>query len=444
MDVESLGSVPVAAPGSRPGSVQEAAGRAREEFGSSTAIRGTASWNESNETGSAEGSAATMNESAIQAVLPIIGEARERFSGILPAQEIKNLIDRGEINALGDIPSAQIQPASLDLRLGDVAYRVPASFLPGKQCKVEEKVLALADARIDLTAGAILETGQVYIARLQENLRLRKRHSAIANPKSSTGRIDVFARLITDFGTEFDNIRERYCGPLWAEIAPRSFNVRVRSGSRLVQIRIKRGTPPSNETFLRRLDSELRLVRAEGRAADIKDGGYVITVDIVGDPVSRVIGYKAKSTSKIIDVDRRNFYDPLEFWEPVYRPDAPGIILAPDDFHILASNELIAVPSDFAADMVPYDTLVGEFRVHYAGFFDPGFGYVDGGPVGTRAVLEVRSHEVPFMIEHGQVVGRLMVDTLTQASEKSYGAAIGSSYHRQDLTLSKHFKRAAL
>ena len=385
-----------------------------------------------------------MTDPAIQTSLPIIGEAREAPSGVLPTQALRALIDRGEIQALSEISAAQIQPASLDLRLGEVAYRVPASFLPGKHSKVEDKVRALAEDRIDLTAGAVLEKGQVYIARLQETLRLKKRHSAIANPKSSTGRLDVFARVITDYGTEFDNVRDRYSGPLWVEIAPRSFNVRVRTGSRLVQVRIKRGTPPSNETFLRRLDDALRLVRAEDGSADIIDGAYAITVDIRGDPVSRVVGYKAKSTAEVIDLEKINHYEPARFWDPVYRPDEHGIVLAPDEFHILASNELIAVPPEYAADMVAYDTLVGEFRVHYAGFFDPGFGYAGGDAVGTRAVLEVRSHEVPFMIEHGQVVGRLMVDRLIQESEKPYGSGIGSSYNRQGLTLSKHFKRAPL
>lgn len=382
-----------------------------------------------------------MSESAVQIALPIVTEAQEQQSGIWPHQWIRHAINRQYVKALEPIEDHQVQPASLDLRLGSRAFRVPASFLPGDQTTVADKVKWLAEERLDLTNGAVLQKGSVYIVELQESLRLKKRISAVANPKSSTGRLDLFARLITDSGTEFDNVQERYQGPLWAEIAPRSFNVLIRKGSRLLQIRIKRGTPPSNDTFLRQLDKDFQIVRGGVGTPNIKDAGIAITVDVMGDEASDVIGYKAKQTEEHIDVDRVNYYEPLEYWEPVYRPKNGGIILAPDDFHILASKERIVVPPQYAADMVAYDTLVGEFRVHYAGFFDPGFGHSDLHVEGTRAVLEVRSHEVPFMVEDGQVVGRLMFERLTEKSEKPYGSGIGSSYQRQGLTLSKHFKR---
>lgn len=376
-------------------------------------------------------------------LLPIDERRSELPSGIWPAQRIKAATGaHGMIQAEEPVTAAQIQPASLDLRLGSVAYRVPASFLPGPSKTVKDKIELLAQERLDIESGAVLRKGEVYIVPLQESLRLKKRTSGFTNPKSSTGRLDVFARVITDRGTEFDAIPERYVGPLWLEVAPRSFNVRVRRGSRLAQVRLRRGSPPSNDTFARRLIEAVGVIRADEGAVNIKDGAIALSVDMEGDPVSGVIGYKAKKTSECIDVDKVNYYDPDIFWERVHRPDGGrGIILKTDDFHILATKEMVAVPDDFAADMVAYDTLVGEMRVHYAGFFDPGFGCDESGAYGTKIVLEVRSHEVPFMVEHGQIVGRVILERLTERTEKPYGAGIGSSYQRQGLTLSKQFKR---
>jgi len=361
-------------------------------------------------------------------------------TGVLPSQELRALIG-DEINALEGIDDAQIQPASLDLRLGDVAYRVRASFLPGAKSTVMEKVDHFAMHKIDLTKGAVLERGCVYIVPLQESLCLRKRTSAVANPKSSTGRLDVFARLITDYGTEFDRVRERYNGPLFAEISPRSFSVLAHTGTRLLQLRVKKGSPPQSDRLLRTLDSEVGLVGSAPGGANIEKGSLLLTVDTDGADTGGLIGYRAKKHAGLIDLDQIGKYDPADFWDEIRaRPDR-GIILDPDDFYILASHEAITVPPDHAAEMLAYDTSVGEFRVHYAGFFDPGFGDADGGAEGTRAVLEVRSHEVPFMIEAGQVVGRLIYERLTARPEKLYGEGIGSSYQRQGLTLSKHFKR---
>lgn len=380
-----------------------------------------------------------MTNLAVQEWLPSLDEPSRR-SGIYPAQWFQGAIRRKEIACPIPIGAEQIQPASVDLRLGKSAYRVPASFLPGRGHTVSDKVKSFAAEKIDLSAGAILERDSVYIVCLLENLNLKKRMSAVANPKSSTGRLDVFARVITDHCTEFDNIAEQYEGPLWAEIAPRSFNVLVRSGSRLVQLRIKRGIPRSSERLLRSLHDEAGVVRGE-ESPDIKKDGIAITVDVVGDPVSGLIGYKARKVPDHIDVDKVNYYEPSKFWEPVYRPKAGGIVLETNDFHILASKETISVPDDYAADMIAYDTLVGEFRVHYAGFFDPGFGYSSGGHRGAKAVLEVRSHEVPFIIEDGQIVGRLALERLTERTQRPYGIGIGSSYQYQGLTLSKQFRR---
>lgn len=379
---------------------------------------------------------------ATQPVLPIVeDETRERPSGIWPAQRIKAAVEIGDIKATEAILPEQIQPASLDLRLGGVAHRVPASFLPGERSTVADKLALLAEERIDLEKGAVLQTGQVYLIPLMEAVRFKKRVSGVANPKSSTGRLDVFARVITDYGTEFDRIPERYSGPLWLEVAPRSFNVRLRRGSRLTQVRIKSGSPPSSDSFVRRLNEECRFIPTEDGPANIKDGAIALSVDLEGDPGSGIVGYRAKKTGEHIDLDNINYYDPAAFWDRVYRPERGGIILETDAFHILATKEAVAVPGDVAADMVAYDTQVGEFRVHYAGFFDPGFGYSGTRAVGTPVVLEVRSHEVPFMIDDGQIVGRVLLERLTEPTATPYGTGIGSSYQGQALTLSKHFKR---
>ncbi len=378
-----------------------------------------------------------MSQIAEQAVLPFHEEAR---TGIWPAQTIRAACTAGVLYAEEDIGKNQIQPASIDLRLGGAAYEVPASFLPGQSSTVSERLEEFAIRTIDLEDGAVLEVDKIYIVPLQEHLRLKKRMSGTANPKSSTGRLDVFARVITDYGTEFDQIPVRYVGPLWLEIAPRSFNVTVRRGSRLAQLRLRSGSPKTGDATVRELNERHQFVHYEA-GADIKASGLALSVDVEGDPVSGVVGYRAKRSATPIDVDKINTYEIDEFWERVYKPKQGGLILKRDEFYILATKEAVAIPDDYAADMVAYDTLVGEFRVHYAGFFDPGFGYSRAGNVGARIVLEVRSHEVPFMIEHGQVVGRVMVERLTGKTDKPYGLDIGSSYYSQGLTLGKQFKR---
>jgi len=376
---------------------------------------------------------------------------RDPTTGLLPSQMLREAVTQGrEILSPQPIGDDQIQPASIDLRLGEVAYRVRASFLPGTRASVRDKLDQLSMHRIDLTQGAVLEKDCVYIVPLFEYVALRSRTSGFANPKSSIGRLDVFARVITDHGAEFDRIRDGYKGPLYAEISPRSFSILVRSGSSLVQLRIRRGSPPFSDTALRRLHQEVGLVEAAEGAlparAAIRDG-LAFTVDVAGDQQSGVVGYKARRHTGLIDVDRVHHYDALDYWEPVYAHHGPGdgggIVLDPHDFYILASREAVVVPPDHAAEMLPYHTFVGEFRVHFAGFFDPGFGTAESGGGGSRAVLEVRSHEVPFLIEDGQVLGRLVYERLIARPDKLYGRAIGSSYQSQGLALSKHFKKFA-
>jgi dCTP deaminase len=376
---------------------------------------------------------------------------RDLTTGLLPSQLLREAVAQGrEILSPLPIDDDQIQPASLDLRLGEVAYRVRASFLPGARARVRDKLDLLAMHRIDLSGGAVLEKDCVYIVPLCEYVALRSRTSAFANPKSSIGRLDVFARVITDHGAEFDRIREGYKGPLYAEISPRSFSILVRSGSSLVQLRIRRGSPAFSDTALRRLHEEVGLVEAPPGTLAAREAirdGLAFTVDVAGDTADGVVGYKARRHTDLIDVDQVDHYEPRDFWEPVFAHRGPGgpggIVLDPHDFYILASREAVVVPPDHAAEMLPYHTFVGEFRVHFAGFFDPGFGTSETGGTGSRAVLEVRSHEVPFLIEDGQVLGRLVYERLIARPDKLYGRAIGSSYQSQGLALSKHFKKSA-
>jgi dCTP deaminase len=367
-------------------------------------------------------------------------EATAYTTGILPSHELERQVRlTREIFALEPIEENQFQPASIDLRLGPVAYRVRASFLPGKDATVEQRLEDLAMHKMDISGGGVLERGCVYIVPLLEGLSLRHRTSAMGNPKSSTGRLDVFTRLITDYGTEFDRVREQYKGPLYAEVSPRTFSVLVRKGSRLSQLRIRRGNPPSTDEDMRRLQLEHQVVGSAISEDDIRNG-VPVAVDVRGTETGGLIGYRAKSHSGLIDIDKVRHYDAAEFWEPVHAPRRGGLILDPAEFYILASRDPVKIPPTHAAEMIAYDTLVGEFRVHYAGFFDPGFGHPDAGGEGARAVLEVRSYEVPFVIEHGQIVGRLLYERLTSQPRRLYGAGVQSNYQRQGIALSKHFK----
>lgn len=361
-----------------------------------------------------------------------------RKTGILPSQALEHQVRvTKEIVATEAIQDDQYQPASLDLRLGPVAYRVRASFLPGKDSTVLQKLERFTMHKMDITDGGVLERGCVYIIPLLEYLSLRKRTSAIGNPKSSTGRLDIFTRLITDNGTEFDRVREQYKGHLYAEVSPRTFSVLVRKGSRLNQIRIRRGSRPSSDEDMKRLQLAHEVV--ESISEDDIRKGVPVSVDVQGTESGGLIGFKARNHAGLIDIDRIRYYDVLDFWEPVYAPRVGGLVLDPADFYILASREAVKVPPKYAAEMIAYDTLVGEFRVHYAGFFDPGFGHPSAGGEGARAVLEVRSFEVPFVIEHGQTVGRLTYEKLTEQPNRLYGGTT-SSYQGQGIALSKHFK----
>ena len=349
-------------------------------------------------------------------------------TGVLASQQIEALMARGVIRAPAPVPG-QVQPASLDLRLGQVAYRVRASFLPGHGHCLSDRLDEFEMHRIDLEPGAVLEKGAVYLVPLQESLALPAELSAVANAKSSTGRLDLLTRTVTDGGTEFDRIPAGYDGPLYAEICPRSFSVLVRPGMRLNQIRFRAGEAVLDDAALSALHAATPLV--DGPA--VIDDGLGFSVDLTPGP-GDLVGWRAKPHAGVIDLDRLGHYAPRDFWEAI-RTDRRRIILDPGAFYILVSREAVTIPPAYAAEMAPYLAMVGEFRVHYAGFFDPGFGH--GTP--ARGVLEVRCHEAPFVLEDGQVVGRLVYERMSEPPSQLYGQGIASNYQGQGLKLSKHF-----
>ncbi len=355
--------------------------------------------------------------------------------GVLPSQSLRALIASGAISAQGVVPAELIQPASLDLRLGPVAHRVRASFLAGGGATVSERLQRFAMHSMDLSGGAVLEKGCVYLVPLQERLALPGGVSGAANAKSSTGRLDLLTRLVTDRGEEFDRIEPGYDGPLYAEISPRSFSVLVRPGMRLNQIRLRRGDAALTDEALHALHARERLVDVEPHI----DGGLAFSVDLTpsGD---RPVGWRAKPHTGLIDLDRIGAYDPAEFWEPLFPGPEGGLILDPAAFYILVSRESVHIPPAYAAEMQPYLAMAGEFRVHYAGFFDPGFGHEAAGGKGSRGVLEVRCYEAPFALEHGQVVGRLVYETMQAVPDVLYGAQVQSNYQGQGLKLAKQFR----
>jgi dCTP deaminase len=355
-------------------------------------------------------------------------------AGVLPSQAISELVTNGAITIDAPLLDGQLQPASLDLRLGTVAYRIRASFLPGHGTAVLDRVNDFTMHRIDLSDGAVLEKGCVYLVPLMEGLNLPHGITAVANAKSSTGRLDLLTRVVTDGGTEFDRIPAGYKGPLYAEICPRSFSVLVRPGMRLNQIRFRKGQSVLDDAELAALHASDTLVDGVPVISD----GLGFSVDLKpaqGD----LVGYRAKPHTGVIDLENIGYYDPAEFWEEI-RTTTGRIILDPGAFYILVSREAVHIPPAYAAEMAPYLAMVGEFRVHYAGFFDPGFGHAAVGGSGARGVLEVRCHEAPFVLEHGQVVGRLIYEKMSQTPETLYGADLASNYQGQGLKLSKHFK----
>jgi dCTP deaminase len=363
----------------------------------------------------------------------------QNAAGALASQQLQVLVDQSVIQIAAPLQEDQIQPASIDLRLGKEAYRVRASFLPGEGKTVEDCIQQFGMHKVDLQNGAVLEKDCVYIVPLLESLDLPKDYIASGNPKSSTGRLDVFTRLITDNGIEFDQVPRGYQGKLYAEVAPLTFSILVRTGSRLSQLRIRQGQ--SSLTDQEHIDLHAAKVLVDGtlNGNQVKRG-VPLSVDLSGSGDDGLVGYRAKRHSAVIDVDKKAACNVSEFWDPVYANQDRQLILDPGEFYILVSKEAVHIPIDHAAEMVPYDTLVGEFRVHYAGFFDPGFGAPEAGGIGSKAVLEVRCFDVPFILEDGQNIGRLVYERMLETPDSVYGQGLASNYQAQGLKLSKHFK----
>ena len=342
-------------------------------------------------------------------------------------QEISALFETATLVSARSLDIDQIQRASLDLRLGERAWRVRASFLPGPAHRVAEKLDRLKLHEIDLKNGAVLETGCVYIVPLLESLSLRPRFPPRPIPKAPTGRLDIFTRVMTDNGQEFDKIPAGYSGPLYLEVSPRTFPIVARTGSRLSQIRFRTGNALLSEGELHDLHQAQMLVASD--VPNISGGGIGLSIDLAGDGEG-LVGYRGKHHTGIVDVDQRGAQDLHDFWEPLYNRGAGELILDPDEFYILVSREAVHVPPLYAAEMTPFDPLVGEFRVR-CGFFDPGFGSSSAGGAGSRAVLEVRSHEVPFILEHGQIVGRLVYEHMLSRPRRSTGPTSAPTIRRK-------------
>ncbi len=372
-------------------------------------------------------------------------------SGVLSCQQLKKAIAKKQIRSKAPISDGQVQPASMDLRLGPKAYRLVSSFLPENH-EVIEKLYTpdiygsdLVMYETDISSGGILEKGHVYLIPLIEELNLPKDIRGRANPKSTTGRLDIFARVLTDRNPRFDDIACGYRGKLFLEVMPRSFTIKVKEGLSLVQLRLLNGECALTDSKLKALHRDSRLLYNGDKhlkAEEIRvSKGLFMSVDLSGDANTGIVGYKSKRNSHVVDLTKRDHYNIADFWDPIQRNSKGTLILEPEEFYILSSKEKIRVPPRYAAEMVAYEAGSGELRTHYAGFFDPGFGYGLKGEVkGTKAVLEVRAHDVPFMIADGQTFCKLYFEKMMEIPEKVYGPKIGSSYQYQSITLSKQFK----
>jgi len=397
----------------------------------------------------------TTKGNEAQGYFPGAERAEPHRTGILPSQEIRELISNRKILPTLPIDDSQIQPASIDLRLGNVAYRVQASFLPSRTSTIKSRIDDLKLAEIDLTRPALLERGAVFVIPVIETLALPFDVSGAANPKSTTGRLDIFTRLVTEGGFDFEQhdyqfeqVPKGYKGALYVEVVSRTFPIILSAGAKLTQLRFVRGNPPAaSDNALERFEQTEGLVYFENGDAPAKavlSNGLRMSIDLQGAGGSSVVAYKAKRNCPAVDLSKAGAHDTSRFWDAITAPASRQLVLDPGDFYILASKERISVPSNWAAEMTQFDPSIGEFSVHYAGFFDPGFGYGTGGEIkGTKAVLEVRAHEVPILLEDAQVVGRLMYHKMAAIPDKLYGQAIGSSYQQQGLALSKQFRVAS-
>ena len=364
--------------------------------------------------------------------------------GILPTRWLREAANDDVIfTERYKIPEANFQPATLDLRLGETAHRLRCSFLPDSS-SVMEKLADLGMEEIDLRDGAILERNRPYLIPLIEEMRLPDYIQAKTNPRSSTGRLDIFTRVITDHSHKFDEIASGYQGRLYLEVVSRSFTIKVQTGLSLNQLRLFKGDPRCQPGEVRQLHREQPVVLARGGQIDQlsepgDDNSVNLGVDLIGHPNG--VGYRAKKNSNLLDLSRRDYYDPGDYWEAVVAEKTNRIVLEPEEFYLLTAAESVRVPPEYAVEMTAFDPSSGELRTHYAGFFDPGFGFGDNGKLtGVQPVMEVRAHDVPFMIEHGQKVCTLTYEKMLEAPDKLYGPKIGSSYQGAGLVLSGHFK----
>lgn len=366
------------------------------------------------------------------------------LTGILPSQWLQRAIDQGTITSERyRIPGASVQPASVDLRLGETAHRLRCSFLPEGE-RVADKLGELSMGQIDLRDGAILERNRPYLIPLIEGLDLPPNLAARTNPRSSTGRLDIFTRVITDLGRRFDEVPTGYQGPLYLELVSRSFTISVRTELSLNQLRLQVGKSRRDDPEVAAIHAADPIIFAGDAPVPPQDlvlaDGLFLSVDLAGQPDGRV-GFRAKKNSQLLDLTRRDYYDPDDFWEPVHRERGQRLVLEPEEFYLLISRERVRIPPGSSAEMTAYDPTSGELRTHYAGFFDPGFGHTEGGEQrGSKAVMEVRAHDVPFMLQHGQRVAKLVFEAMTEPPDILYGQDIGSSYQHQERMLSKHFR----
>lgn len=372
---------------------------------------------------------------------------KPQMDGVLSYQIIKRYVTENKIYSKKKIEDWQIQPNTLDLRLGNIGYRVRTSFL-SVDSAVSKKIGDYVMYEINLAQGAILEKGCVYVIPLMESLNLPNDIYGKTNPKSSVGRLDVFTRVISDANYRYNAISEGYQGKLYVEISPISFTIKVKEGDSINQLRLLKGNN------VRLSDSELKawyrkmplLYNEKGKAIPLSktifSDGLHMRIDLKYSKKKRVIGFKSKKNSTVIEISKRNYYPIDHFWERLYSDNKSSLILQPEEFYIFASKERVVIPPGLCGEVIPYDPENGEMRVHYAGFFDSGFGHVRSqqGYVGAKAVLEIRPHDVPFLIEDGQIIFRMVFDKNNVRPDHLYGHGIKSSYQCQDLKLSKHFK----
>ena len=372
-------------------------------------------------------------------------ERVEDLRGVIPRQGLLNAVEEASIFSDFSIPSRSIQPASIDLRLGEYAWLLRCSFLPDVSSTVEQKLADIALDQIWIRDGATLERGRPYLIPLVEELALPPGVRGKANPKSSTGRLDVFTRVITDGNDRFDEVPPGYRGKLYLEVVPLSFAVRVERLLSLNQLRLSIGEPRVRDDQIRRIHDTVPLLYIGSHPVPASDlsvaEGLFLSVDLSGGR-DKIVGFRAKKNSLRLDMSKNGLYWWRDYWEPVYPERGGRVVLEPESFYLLLSAEGVCVPPEYAAEMMAYDPTAGELRTHYAGFFDPGFGY-DSVRLshGSRAALEVRVRDVPFMVEHQQGIGKLAFERMLEPPDRLYGEDVGSHYQGQSTMLSKHFER---